>query len=116
MPRVISIHEYELKPNVSEESFEQAVLRAAKSGLLRLPGLVDFFLVKGVRGVRRGRYAAVWVYESKEAWERLWGAEDQPIGPPNYPENWRVWEHEVLAPFLDRDPDRITYTAYEELE
>ena len=29
--------------------------------------------------------------------------------------DWKVWEDEVLVPLLDREPDTITYTDYEEL-
>jgi len=49
-----------------------AILCAKARGLLRLPGLVEYYLVKGIRGFRHGLYAAVWIYESKEAWESLW--------------------------------------------
>ncbi len=114
MPKVISIHEYTLKPGVDEAQFERAIQKARDRGLLRLPGLVEYHFVKGIRGSRRGRYAAIWVYESKEAWENLWGPPDQPRREQDYPENWKVWENEVLAPFLDRDPDKIEFTAYEE--
>ena len=64
MSRVISVHEYILKPGVSERRFVNAILNAKKRGLLHLPGLVDYYLVKGIRGFRNGLYAAVWVYES----------------------------------------------------
>ena len=32
-----------------------------------------------------------------------------------YPEKWRIWEEELLAPILSGDPDVIRFTAYEEL-
>ena len=115
MCRVISIHEYILKPGVSEQQFENAIRNAKEDGLLRLPGLVDYYLVKGIRGFRKGLYAAVWIYESKEAWARLWGPIDKPISKTDYPENWKVWENEVLLPLLDQDPDKIRFTAYQEL-
>lgn len=115
MSQVISIHEYALKPDVDERRFERAIRGARESGLLRLPGLVRCHFVKGIRGARRGRYAAIWVYESRQAWEDLWGPLDRPRGKQAYPENWRTWEDEVLTPFLAQDPDRITFTAYEEL-
>jgi hypothetical protein len=60
MPKVISIHEYILKPGLNEEQFEKAVLAAQERGLLELPGLVDYYLVKGIRGFRNGLYAAIW--------------------------------------------------------
>jgi hypothetical protein len=114
MSKVISIHEYILKPDASERQFVKAILNAKERGLLRLPGLVDYYLVKGIRGFRHGLYAAVWVYESKEAWESLWGPKDKPINKTDYPENWKIWENEVLFPFLDQDPDKIKFTSYQE--
>jgi hypothetical protein len=115
VPHVISIHEYVLKPGVDEVAFEHALRKAEGDGLLELPGLVGHHFVKGLRGVRRGHYAAIWVYSSREAWEALWGAVDRPRSPEEYPENWKVWENQVLDQFLDRDSDRIHYTAYEEI-
>ena len=115
MSKVISIHEYILKPGVSERQFVKAILNAKERGLLRLPGLMDYYLVKGIRGFRNGLYAAVWIYESKEAWESLWGPIDEPVSKTDYPENWKVWENEVLFPFLDQDPDKINFTSYQEL-
>ena len=115
MSKVISIHEYILKPDVDEKDFERTLNSAKESGLLKLPGLVDYYLVKGVRGSRKGSYAAIWIYESKEAWEKHWGPIENPISKNDYPENWKVWENEVLAPFLIQDPDEITFTSYQEL-
>ena len=89
---------------------------AEARGLLQLPGLVAHYLVKGTKGVRCGAYAAVWIYESREAWEHLWGTPEHPRLPQDYPETWRVWEQELLAPFLRDQPDAISFTAYEELQ
>ena len=33
--------------------------------------------------------------------------------PHEYPETWKVWEKELLAPFLKDHPDAIRLTAYE---
>lgn len=115
MSKIISIHEYTLIPGVDAKQFERAIQEAQHRGLLNLPGLVGHHFVKGVRGVRSGCYAAIWVYESRAAWEKLWGPLEQPHTKQDYPENWKVWEDEVLAPFLDQDPDTINYTAYEEI-
>jgi hypothetical protein len=71
--------------------------------------------VKGAKGVRRGAYAAVWIYESREAWEHLWGTPEQPRLPHDYPESWKLWEQELLVPYLRDPPDAIGFTAYEEL-
>ncbi len=116
MALVISIHEYSLKPGVEEFAFEAALSRARESGLLNLPGLEKVYFVKGLRGRRQGKYAAIWIYRSRQDWEKLWGPVDRPIAPEQYPDNWKQWEQEVLAPFLDRDPDRIDFTSYQELE
>jgi hypothetical protein len=55
------------------------------------------------------------MYEDRQAWERLWGTPDRPRARAEYPEAWRLWEDEVLAPFLNQEPDRIEFTTYEEL-
>lgn len=112
MPRVISVHEYELADRAAPAEFEAALRRAEERGLFRLPGLEAHFFVKGLRGVRRGRYAAIWIYASREAWEALWGPPDRPKPKHEYPQSWRIWEDEVLAPFVAGDPDRIAFTAY----
>ncbi|TXL72809.1 hypothetical protein FHP25_23850 [Vineibacter terrae] len=116
MPKIVSIHEYELKPGIDAGAFERAIQDAKARGLLRLPGLVAHHVVKGIKGARAGRYAAVWIYESRDAWQLLWGTPEHPRRFDAYPANWRIWEEEILAPLLDRTPDRITFTAYEEIE
>ena len=109
---VISVHEYDLKPGVEAAQFERAFQAAEVRGLFELPGLVKYHFVKGIRGARTGKYAVLWVYESQEAWERLWGTIDQPIPKGKYPEKWSIWENEILAKYLIQDPDRISYTSY----
>jgi hypothetical protein len=116
MGRIISIHEYSLKPEINGERFEQVLHDAEARGLLRLPGLVAYHFVKGAKGVRRGAYAALWIYESREAWEHLWGTPDHPRPPQEYPATWKIWEDELLAPLLEGSPDATRFTAYEELE
>ena len=116
MARIISVHEYDLKPGSSPSQLERAFRDAEARGLFDLPGLTAHHFVKGVKGARRNAYAAVWIYESREAWERLWGTPEQPRAPREYPENWRIWEEELLAPILSSHPDAITFTAYEELQ
>ncbi len=114
MPRIISIHHYTLKPGVNHHQFEQAIGTAEERGLLRLPGLVEHYFLKGIKGAQRGQYAAVWVYESRAVWEDLWGPPDHPRSKQDYPASWKEWE-QLLAPFLDQEPDQIEFTAYEEL-
>ncbi|MFQ5937497.1 MAG: hypothetical protein ACE5LB_13925 [Acidiferrobacterales bacterium] len=70
--------------------FEQAIRQAQARGLLALPGLLAYHLVNGVRGSRRDLYVAIWTYESKEAWERLWGPVDRPYGKDKYPATCEV--------------------------
>ena len=115
MAKVVSVHEYELRPDVPEADFERAIGDAERRGLLDLPGLVGHHFLKGLKGARRGAYAAIWIFESRQAWERLWGPVEAPRPAADYPENWKVWENEVLAPLLTQDPDAIRFTSYQEL-
>jgi hypothetical protein len=114
MTKVISVHEYNLKPSVENRSFERAILEAEARGLFQLPGLIGYHMVKGIKGSRTGCYAAIWVYEDREAWEKLWGSPEHPQAKDEYPRNWRIWEEEILSPFLTQEPDEIQFTAYEE--
>jgi len=115
MGRIVSIHEYDLKPGITAEQFERVLRDAEARGLFQLPGLVAHHFVKGAKGARQGAYAAVWIYESREAWERLWGTPEDPRPPQEYPDAWKVWEQELLTPVLMDHPDAIRFTAYEEL-
>jgi hypothetical protein len=113
MGKIISIHEYELKKGVDPKRFEYAILHARREELLRLPGLTEQYFIRGIRGNRRGRYGAVWVYDGLQSWEALWGPLGQPRAPEEYPANWKKWEHEDLAPYLTQDPDTIRFTSYQ---
>ncbi|GEM_PF-564792 len=115
MPKVISVHEYTLKAGVSASDFERAVHSAEQRGLFNLLGLESHYFVRALRGARRGAYAAVWVYPSRAVWENTWGSLEQPYPPEKYPNGWIIWEKEILAQYLDREPDRIVFTAYEEI-
>jgi hypothetical protein len=115
MARIISVHEYDLTPGSGPAQFEQAIRAAEGRDLFDLPGLIAHHFVRGVKGARNGAYAAVWIYESREAWERLWGTVEQPRAPREYPEKWRIWEEELMAPILSSHPDAIKFTTYEEL-
>jgi len=112
MCKIISIHEYELRHGVAENEFENALTEARESGVLSLPGLELIYFGKGIRGQRKGRYVAIWVYTDQDVWEGNWGAIDQPISSSEYPEQWQFWEQNILSQYLDRDPDTITFTAY----
>ncbi len=113
MTQVISIHEYTLKPATNFSEFETVILTAKGSGLLAIPGLQDATLIKGIKGVREGSYAMIWTYESRPVWERIWGTPTAPCSPQEYPPQWLTWEHDVLKPFLDHEPDHTPYTAYQ---
>jgi len=109
---IISIHEYELKPGIPVGDFEAAIAEAEARDLFDLPGLVDHYFLRGMRGARVGRYSAVWVYTSQGAWENLWGPPELPNPPERYPQKWLTWEEEYLAPYLVSEPDEINYTSY----
>jgi hypothetical protein len=113
--RVISVHEYELRTGVADADFERALRDAERRGLFDLPGLVGHHFLKGLKGARRGAYAAIWIFESRQAWERLWGTPEAPHSPADYPENWKIWETVILAPLLAQDPDTIRFTSYQEV-
>jgi hypothetical protein len=115
MARVISVHEYELKRDADGVAFERAIHEAERRGLFDLPGLVEHHFLRGLKGARRGAYAALWIFESQQAWEQLWGTVESPRRAAEYPNNWKIWENEVLAPFLAHDPDTIRFTSYEEI-
>ena len=115
MPRVISIHEYVLKPDVQEEQFVCAIRDACKRKIFELPGLIDFRFLKGLRGSRQGCFSAMWIYENRTAWENLWGSLEEPISKDQYPTNWKIWEDEFLAPLIQQEPDNIQFTAYQEI-
>ncbi|HKJ68944.1 MAG TPA: hypothetical protein VKA68_13370 [bacterium] len=116
MPRIISVHEYVLKPQVDEKQFEHAVRGAKDRGLFELPGMETYHFLQGIRGARKHRYTAIWVYESEVAWAEIWGPVGAPVSKEDYPEVWKIWEDEILAPFLTEDPDKISFTSYRELE
>jgi len=112
MSRVVSIHEYELRPGVVPEHFQHAVAEYWAAGRPRLPGLMDRWLLRGLKGARAGDFAAVWIYRDRAAWESLWGPPDRPVPRSEYPAEWIAWE-KFLAAYLAHDPDRIRFTAYE---
>src|SRR5215467_6780319 len=117
MARMISVHEYELRPGTDPERFEQILRDAEALGLFDLPGLVSHHLVKGVKGVRRDAYAAIWVYESREVWERLWGTPEHPKTLAEYPEQWgfgkisSCCQSSVLTPTRSGSPRTRSYNS-----
>lgn len=115
MTKVISIHEYILQEGISPEHFEQAAETARNRGLFNLPGLTDYYFLKHIRGTRQSDYTAIWIYENRNVWEKLWGKPGSPFKKEDYPVLWKIWENELLAPLLSQDPDRIFYASYDEI-
>lgn len=114
MSKIISIHEYKLKPDKTAGQFEAAVEYAREQELFDLPGLIEYHFLKRIRGTKMVEYTALWIYESRAVWEKVWGTADDPISKDKYPEKWKIWEDELLTPLLTQDPDRIEFAAYEE--
>jgi hypothetical protein len=115
MARIISIHEYELRPGVTPADFERALVKAQRQRLFDLPGLREHHFLRGIKGARVDCYTAVWIYDSRAAWEALWGPLDEPRSPAEYPPSWKIWENVILAPLLAQHPDTIRFTSYEEV-
>jgi hypothetical protein len=112
MARIVALHELDLKPGVDRREFERAV-RAATAGLEReMPGLVERMFLLGYKAARKGEYAMLWVFESRDALEALFGTEDEPSpGPAAF-----VRYEAAIAPYLSAPrPDLIRFTDYEEI-
>src|SRR5258708_39293705 len=92
MTKVISVHEYELRPDVQEAAFERALRDAERRGLFDLPGLTAHHFLRGLKGARRGAYTAIWIFESRAAWEARWGTVEAPRPAAEYPDSWKIWE------------------------
>jgi hypothetical protein len=74
------------------------------------------FMSARVQKANRVRAMVTGVGKQKPAAEC--GVLQYPPGPrerEKYPEKWRIWEEELLAPVLSGHPDAIRFTAYEEL-
>ncbi len=115
LTKIISIHHYRLKDGVSAQDFMVAIKLALAEQLFDLPGLENFQFIRGIKGEREGEWSAIWTYSSQKSWEALWGPLTEPKTKIDYPQQWIRWEDELLTPLLDQDPDKITYTSYEEL-
>ena len=59
MVRMISIHEYDLRPGSGAERFEQAFRAAEARGLFELPGLTAPSFREGREGRKAGRLSIV---------------------------------------------------------
>jgi hypothetical protein len=97
MPRVISIHEFELKPGVTEAEFEDAVRAFILVDQSEGGGGALTSLIKSDRGTRRGQYGLLIEFESVEARDS-WFTDDGPTEKANqffarHPEWMPAWEH-----------------------
>jgi hypothetical protein len=113
---IISIHHYELAESATDQEFHDAVREADRRGLFDLPGLDEYRFLRGIKGTRKDGYTALWMYDSREAWQNLWGSNEDPVSQEEYPDKWNQWEEELLAPLIAGDPDDIDYTSYEVID
>lgn len=109
---IVSVHQFELAEGIGPKSVKDAIEEAESRGLFDLVGLERHRFLYGIKGTRSGQYAALWEYESRDAWESIWGSVDDPVSKEEYPESWIEWEDELLAPLIATDPDEIQYTTY----
>ena len=109
---IVSIHHYELAESATDQAFHGAIREAERRGLFDLPGLVEYRFLRGIKGTRKDGYTALWTYESRQAWQALWGSNEDPVSQDEYPDKWKSWEEELLAPLISGNPDDIDYTSY----
>ena len=112
MARVISIHEYDLKPGADVAAFERAIRDAERRGLFGLAGLVEHHFLRGIKGARRDAYSAVWVFESRKVWEKLWGSPEAPRPLAEYPKERRcgrtIFSHHSRSDIPTRSASQAT--------
>ena len=113
---IVSVHHYELTESATDQEFHDAVREAERRGLFDLPGLVEYRFLRGIKGTRENGYTALWTYESRQAWQNLWGPSEDPVSQDEYPDKWMRWEEELLAPLISGDPDDIDYTSYKVID
>ena len=97
MPRIIGIHEFALKPGVTDAEFEDAARAFIRADLSE--GTDGFLtsLIKSDRGTRSGRYGILFEFESGEARDS-WVTDDgitdkfKQFGA-RHPEWMPAWEH-----------------------
>jgi 4-alpha-glucanotransferase len=106
MKTVYALHEHDLLPSANKRDYEAKVGEAIKK--LRVDGLLNAYHLKGFKGERQGKYAVLWIFASEEAIVQNFGTPEN----PKWPEEWLHYENEVLAPFIDRHPDKINFSDY----
>lgn len=112
MARIVAVHHLDLKPGVDRAAFEALVGREIADLGLAMPGLVERRFLVGIKSARTGAYAMLWVFESRQALEGLFGTEADPRpGPPEF-----LRYEAAIAPYLVAPtPDQIEFTDYLEL-
>jgi len=97
MPRIIGIHEFALKPGVTDAEFEDAARAFVRADLSE--GADGFLtsLIKSDRGTRTGQYGLLFEFESVEARDS-WVTDDGFTDKFNqfvarHPEWMPAWEH-----------------------
>lgn len=106
---IYAIHEHELKIGADTAQYERDVAEAIAQ--MKVPGLLHAYHLKGIGGERSCRYTVLWVFVNEDALAQNFGGPDERKWPPD----WLHYENVVLAPYLDRHPDMITYTDYRPL-
>jgi len=75
MAKIIGVHQFELKPGVKPEDFEQA-MREEIAKALDLRG-TRMYLTKGERGEQVGDYLIMWEFESVERRNEIFPVQGQ---------------------------------------
>ena len=113
MPRVVAVHELELRRDADRAEFERVVRREIAGLGRHMPGLVERRFLIGYKAARKGEYAMLWVFETADALEALFGTESDPRPGP---EAFRRYEA-AIGPYLAAPrPDLIRYTDYLEID
>jgi hypothetical protein len=107
---IYCVHEHELLPGVDIAQYERDVARAIAA--MQVPGLLHARHLKGIGGVRSGRYAVLWLFANEEALLQNFGGPRE----QTWPAAWLHYEDVVLAPYLDRHGDKIDFTDYRPLQ
>ena len=97
MARIVSIHQVELKPGVTEAEFTEAVRAMSDADQLEGPNGWVISAAKSDRGTQVGSYAILFEVESVETRNR-WVADDGPTELFNqyverHPEASSAWDH-----------------------
>lgn len=103
---IICFHEHELKSNADTFRYETEV--SATLSRLNINGLIQAYLLKGLKGERSCAYAVLWFFSNIEAIENNFGTLDN----PKWPDDWLYYENEILAKYLTVHPDKIHFTDY----